>query len=263
VSLSGIYVGDVSHRRFRPKPHFLRYRIFQLVVDLDELPALDRSLRLFAWNRPGVFTLNDRDHGQKGQGPIRQFVQAALAEAGLTCACGKILMQTMPRVLGFVFNPITVYYCHALDGSLAAIIYEVHNTFGQRHSYVAPCQTAPGGVVAQSCGKTFHVSPFMGMEMTYAFRVKPPAETVTTVIRGLDRATGDAIIHASFAGARRELTDGALLRLLLIFPFMTLGVVAAIHLEALKLLLKGLRLRPAPPAPARPVTVAAMGAESF
>jgi DUF1365 family protein len=264
VSASAIYVGEVTHRRFRPKQHFLRYGVFQVVVDIDELAAEDRRLRLFAHNRPGVFSIRDRDHGHLSAGSIRDFAETALAEAGVDLAGGRILMQCMPRVLGFVFNPITLYYCHDADGHLAAMIYEVHNTFGQRHSYVAPCAPRPGDgqdpkSVAQSCAKTFHVSPFMGMEMTYAFVVRPPGETVATVIRGSDRASGEALIHATFTGARREMTDGHLLRLLLAYPLMTLGVVAAIHFEALKLALKGLRLRPKPPSPSGPVTVAAAG----
>jgi DUF1365 family protein len=252
---SAIYVGEVAHRRFTPRSHFLRYRIFQLVLDLDELEGLTRTLRLFGFNGRAVFSVRDRDHGHRRGQSIRGFVQEALTEAGIELAHGRILMQTMPRVFGFVFNPITLYYCHAPDGRLAAMVYEVHNTFGQRHAYVATCGEADVGTIAQSCGKTFHVSPFMGMEMSYAFRIRPPTETVATIIRGLDLASGEAIIHASFTGVRRDLTDGQLARLLVTFPFMTLGVVAAIHLEAFKLALKGLRLRPAPPAPCAPVTV--------
>ncbi len=262
MNASAIYVGEVTHRRFRPKRHFLRYRVFQVVVDLDELTAEDRRLRLFAYNRPGVFSIRDRDHGHLSGGSIRAYVEAALSDAGVDLAGGRILMQCMPRVLGFVFNPITLFYCHDADGRLTAMIYEVHNTFGERHSYVAPLALRPGDEpelqsVAQSCGKTFHVSPFMGMEMTYDFVVRPPGERVATVIRGSDRTSGQALIHATFAGSRREMTDGHLLGLLLAYPLMTLGVVAAIHVEALKLAFKGLRLWPKPPAPGGPVTVAA------
>jgi DUF1365 family protein len=254
-ALSAIYVGEVTHRRFAPKRHFLRYRIFQLVLDLDDLAGLDRRLRLFGFNRFGVFGVRDRDHGLGEGGTIRGFVEGVLAEAGVDLGGGRIMMQTMPRVLGFVFNPITLFYCHARDGRLAAMVYEVHNTFGQRHAYVATCGQARGAVIAQACAKAFHVSPFMGMEMTYAFRVRAPADTVATIIRGADLATGEPMIHASFAGTRRDLTDGQLARLLVTFPFMTLGVVAAIHFEALKLSLKGLRLLPAPPTPKAAVTV--------
>ncbi len=259
---SGVYVGHVTHRRFAPTRHFLRYRIFQMVLDLDDLPRLDRALRLFGFNRWGIFSVRDRDHGRRRGQSIRGFVEEALAEANIDLGGGRILMLTMPRILGFVFNPITLFYCHAPDGRLAAMVYEVHNTFGQRHAYVAACRDDPGEPIAQACGKTFHVSPFMDMTMAYAFRILPPGERVATIIRGLDLATGKPIIHASFTGARRELCDRELARLLASFPFMTLGVVAAIHLEAVKLALKGLRLRPAPPAPSSPVTVGAPVSEA-
>jgi hypothetical protein len=246
----------VSHRRFAPKTHALSYRIFQLVVDLDEAKALDRRLRLFSFNRAGLFSLHDADHGDGHGESIVQFVGRTLSSAGVEGADGRILIQCMPRILGFVFNPLTLYYCHSAQGALAAIIYEVHNTFGERHCYVAPVKERAGeGPVRHACAKAFHVSPFLGMDISYAFRVVPPGERVLTVVRGID-PQGSPVIHASFVGERRELTDRALLAAFLAYPLMTAGVVAAIHFEALKLWLKGLRLWPRPPSPATPVTLA-------
>jgi DUF1365 family protein len=134
------------------------------------------------------------------------------------------------------------------------MIYEVHNTFGQRHSYVIPVAPEGEGLARQSCGKAFHVSPFMGMDMRYHFTIGAPGETVSTVIQGVG-PHGEPLIFAGFRGARRPLSDGQLLRLFVTYPLMTLKVTAAIHIEAVKLLLKGLRLRPAPPTPPGPVTL--------
>jgi DUF1365 family protein len=133
------------------------------------------------------------------------------------------------------------------------MVYEVNNTFGQRHCYVIQGSEGPDGVIRQSCAKAFHVSPFMDMAMTYEFAMTAPGETVRTVVDGRD-GRGELIINASFAGRRRELTDANLLRALGAFPLMTLKVVAAIYFEAARLWLKGLRLRPGT-TPSGPVTV--------
>jgi len=255
----GLYVGEVVHERFAPRRHRLNYRIFQMLIDIDAAPLLAKRLKFFSYNRPGLFSLHDKDHGDRSGRPLRAFAEESLQQAGLVPPGGQILIQCMPRVLGYVFNPLTLFYCHDDQGRLAAMIYEVHNTFGQRHSYVIPVAEDEGaphdaGKVRQSCGKVFHVSPFMGMDMSYNFTIAAPGENVSTVIQGLG-ADGKPLIFAGFKGARRPLSDGQLLRLFVTYPLMTLKVTAAIHLEAVKLLLKGLRLRPAPPAPTRPVTL--------
>ncbi len=255
----GLYVGEVIHERFAPRRHRLSYRIFQLLIDIDATPALAKRLRLFSHNRPGLFSLYDKDHGDGSGRSLRAFAEDALSAAGVAPPGGQILIQCMPRVLGYVFNPLTLFYCHDAEGRLAAMIYEVHNTFGQRHSYVIPVSLAEGGPdgarsTRQSCGKAFHVSPFMGMDMSYHFTIGAPGETVSTVIQGLD-ADGKPLIFAGFKGARRPLSDGQLLRLFVAYPLMTLKVTGAIHLEAIKLLLKGLRLQPAPRPPPGPVTL--------
>ena len=144
-----------------------------------------------------------------------------------------------------------MFFCHAADGKLQAIIYEVNNTFGQRHAYVLPAQG--GELVAQECGKEFHVSPFLDMALRYRFRIIPPNEDVAIGIQVLD-AHG-IILTASFAGARKALTDGAILRAVLAAPVQGAKVLAGIHWEALRLWMKGLTLRPEPPKPASPVSI--------
>jgi uncharacterized protein len=250
--VSALYDGAVVHRRFRPRAHRLRYRLFQLLIDLDELPALDRGLRLFGHNRPAVFSLHDRDHGDGAGRPLRGQIEALLARAGLDAGGGPIRLLSMPRVLGYVFNPLSLYYCHRADGELAAVVLEVSNTFGERHFYAAAAQR---GAARSGCAKALFVSPFLSMDMTYDFRLAAPGESAEVAILGRE-AGGAPLIFARFAGRRRALTDAALLHAFLAHPLMTLKVIAAIHLEALRLLAKGLRLHPKPTPPPRAVTVA-------
>jgi DUF1365 family protein len=251
--VSGLYTGVVAHVRLRPRRHRLRYRVFMLLLDLDELAALDRGLRLLAHNRAGLLGFFDRDHADGAPGVLKAKIEARLAAAGLDMAGGPIRLLSMPRMLGFVFNPISVYFCHRPDGSLGAMLYEVSNTFGQRHSYLIPVGPGAEQPIEQHCDKRLFVSPFLRMDMAYRFRVTPPGEQTAIFIDGRD---GEGpLITASFAGRRSELTDGAILKAVLAHPLLTLTVVAAIHWEALKLLLKGVSLRKRPPPPEDPVTV--------
>jgi hypothetical protein len=252
AATSALYAGSVSHRRYSPKPHKLRYAMFQLLLDLDEAPSLARRLRLFSVNRFNIFSHYDRDHGEGRHGALRAWVDGTLADAGMPIRGGRVLLLCMPRMLGHVFNPLSIYYCYRPGGELMAMIYEVNNTFGQRHCYVIEADGS-GGVIHQSCPKALHVSPFMDMTMTYDFELSEPSRTIRTGVSGRD-ARGDLIIATVFAGVRRELTDGALVRALIGYPLLTLKVVAAIHFEAAKLWFKGLKLKPTPPPPG-PVTV--------
>lgn len=230
---SALYAGIVMHARLRPKRHRLRYRVFSLLLDLDELDGLSRSMRLFGHNRAALFSFHDKDHGA-GDGALRQWVSAQLDAAGIALEAPRIEMLCYPRILGYVFNPLTVYFCHD-GGDLRAILYEVHNTFGERRTYVIPVDGA--GTVAQSCAKEMYVSPFVPMQCDYRFTIDPPADKVLVRIDETDEA--GLFLTASFAGERRELDDAALLRALLAYPLMTLKVTAAIHWEALKLWAKG------------------------
>lgn len=249
---SGLYRGVVVHARTRPRQHRLRYRIFMTLLDLDELPRLDRSLRLFGHNRPGLIGFHDKDHLSGGP-DLKGEVAQLLARAGIDIDGGAIHLLCMPRVLGFVFNPISVYFCHRRDGTPAAMLYEVNNTFGQRHVYLIPVEPSADGVIVQTCAKALHVSPFMDMAMRYRFRTTPPGDEAVLTIDGDD--SHGPLIATAFHGRRQALTDSAILKAFAAHPLLSLTVLAAIHWEAVKLLLKGLKLRDSVPAPANPVTI--------
>ena len=236
---SALYVGAVTHTRLRPRRHRLRYRALWLLAELDELPALHARLRLFSHNRFNLFALHDRDHGDGGG--MRAHVERLLAAERIPFDGGRVLLLTMPRVLGYVFNPLSVYFCHARDGRLVALVYEVRNTFGGMHTYAMPV-TTQDGAIRQICRKRFYVSPFMPMDLDYNFRVLPPCERVTIAIAAHD-AQGP-MLAATLSGERRALGDPTLARLFLTHPLLTLKVIAGIHWEAAKMFAKGLRPSP-------------------
>lgn len=260
VSRSCLYFGHVIHRRLRPRVHHLRYRVFSLYADLDELPALGRTLPLFSHNRFNVFSFHDQDFGDGSGTPLRAWVERQLAAAGIALGGGHIGLLCYPRLFGYAFNPLSVFFCYAADGTLTAILYEVHNTFKQKHTYLIRVTQGAGEVIRQRCEKAFYVSPFIPMAGVYEFRVRPAGENVLIAITESDQE--GPLLHALFAGERRALTTGRLAATLFTHPLMTLKVIVGIHWEALRLWLKRIPLvtRPAPPAVA--VSVVASGAVS-
>jgi DUF1365 family protein len=235
---STLYAGPVTHQRLRPMRHRLRYRVFSLLLDLDELPALDRQLRWFSLERFNLFSFHRRDHGDGSAMPLRAQIELQLALTGLAPG-GRIELLCTPRMLGHQFNPLSVYFCHRPGGGLQAIVYEVHNTFGERHSYLIPLHepVAPGKTIVQHCAKALYVSPFLGPAMRYEFRVEAPhADALSLGISAND--AGGPVLVAHYAARGRALDDRALLGLCLSHPLIGLKVVAAIHWEALRLWLK-------------------------
>ncbi len=235
---SALYAGGVMHQRLRPRRHRLKRRVFWLLLDLAEIDGLARRLRLFSRNRWNLLAFFDRDHGDGSGRPLRDQVEARMAAIGVDLQGGAIRLLTMPRVLGYVFNPISVYYCHGPDGRLAALSYEVTSTFGERRWYdLAVAPDEGNGLFRQTCAKTLYVSPFLDMEIQYRFHGGAPADRVALTVRCDDPA--GPVLNATLWGERRPLEDRTLLRAAAGYPFMTLGVVAAIHWEALILWLKG------------------------
>jgi uncharacterized protein len=236
--MNALYTGRVMHNR--PGKHRLCYRVFMLALDLDDLSSLGARLKLFAHNRAALTALFDRDHCDRIDGPLKPQVEAKLRAAGIGWDGGRIVLLTMPRLFNYVFNPLSVYFCWRRDGSLAALVHEVSNTFGEQHCYVLTARTDASSVVEQSCIKEFFVSPFLEMDLRYEFRVRVPEENVSVVMI-VRRRNGDIALTATFAGTRRTLTDANLLRAWAGNPLMTLKVIAGIHWEALKMWIKGVR----------------------
>lgn len=249
---SALFPGHVTHARFKPKVHKLAYRIYSLLLDLDELDALDKKLRLFSVDRFNLFSFHRRDRGDRSAVGLRQQVETAMAAAGLPVDGGPIRLLTMPRLLGWAFNPLSVFFCYGQDMSLRAILWEVDNTFGERHSYLIPVETDGAMEIVQRCDKAFYVSPFMDMDLRYVFRVIPPGDRLKIVIETFD--SEGAVLTARHLARRVELTDRALLKAFFAIPFLTLKVVGGIHWEALKIWLKGVRLRKRPLPPSDPVS---------
>lgn len=247
--IAHLYFGKVMHARLKPVGHRFSYRVASMLVDIERLDGLSGLSRLISHNRFNLFSVHDRDLGAADGTPLRSHVEALLRQAGHPSDGGRILLLTYPRVLGFVFNPLSVYWCYARDGSLSALIYEVRNTFGERHTYVAPVaagEIGPEGV-KQARDKLFYVSPFIDMAMRYHFRLRPPGDTVA--VRILETDSDGPLLAATFSGSRQALTTAALLKTFFALPFLTFKIVAGIHFEAARLWLKGVRFhsRPAPP----------------
>ncbi len=235
---AALYWGKVMHARWRPVQHRFTYRVMSLLIDLDRLDEADRQSPLFGVNRRAVFSFHERDHGEgKGAG-LGDYVRRLAAERGIDLSGGRVLLLCYPRILGYVFNPLSIYFCYGASGEPALLIYEVRNTFGEIHSYVLPVQeAAAGGAIRQSQAKQFYVSPFMAMETHYRFSVSPPQQDVK--VRILQSSAQGPMFAAAFCGRRRALTSRVLLAALVGLPFLTLKVIAAIHWEAMRLWLKG------------------------
>jgi len=250
--ISSIYEGRVFHQRHRPRKHRLNYRVFSLLIDLDELPGLDRDLKTFGYNRFNVLSFWDKDHGPGDGRPLRPYIGELLAKTGIDIGEGRVGLLCYPRYFGYVFNPLSVYYCHDETERLRAMIYEVSNTFGERHSYLVETEDRGNTVIRQSCAKNFHVSPFIAMEADYHFHVTKPGDKLTLLIDQTDK--DGALLKAGFSGRRRALNDASLIGVVVRHPLMTLKVVAGIHWEALKLWSKGVKILTRPEAPAESVT---------
>lgn len=252
---SALYVGHVMHVRPGVHRHRFRYRVVSLLLDLDELGELDRRLAIFSVERPNLFGFRNRDHGARDGSALRPWIEAAFADAGRPLDGGRILVLCFPRVLGYVFNPLTVYWGYHPDGRLAGVLYEVKNTFGDQHGYLIPADPdrRPGAPLIQTADKCFHVSPFLPMEGGYRFRLDEPGERLRVLIRLVGPDGADRLI-ATQTGVRQELTDARLLASLATHPWNTVKVTAGIHWEALRLWRKGAPFHDRPDPPATPVS---------
>lgn len=250
---SSAYVGHVVHARKRPRAHRLRYSVFYLLLDLDELPALGSTLGLFGYNRPGVFSFHERDHGPRDGSSLRDWVDAQLAQAGIAIPGGQVKLLCLPRILGYVFNPISVFYCFDREGRFKAALYEVSNTFHETHTYLLPVADTDAEIVHHSFDKKLYVSPFIPMACRYDIALRNPDEHASIAIRERD-AEGD-LLAATFHGRQTALSDRFLAATFVRFPLLTLKVMVGIHWDALKLWIKRTPVFRHPPQPPHPVSI--------
>ncbi len=241
---AALYVGDVMHARLKPIGHRFSYRVMSLLIDLDRLDEANRQSPLFGVNRAALYSFNEADHGARDGSPLRAHVQRCGAERGIDLTGGRVLLLCYPRLLGYTFNPLSVYFGYRADGELALMIYEVRNTFGDIHPYVLPLQPdqLSDAGIRQQQEKLLYVSPFIEMAMRYHFRVSPPDQSIK--LRILETDDNGPLLAATFNGRRRALNTRQLLRAFFAFPLVTFKIMAAIHWEALRLWLKGARLVP-------------------
>ncbi|WP_422363276.1 DUF1365 domain-containing protein [Pyruvatibacter mobilis] len=233
-----LYFGRVMHARSRPRTHRFIYRVFSMLIDIDRVQEAGRRSRLFSIDRFNLFSFHRKDHGPRDGSSLRAHIVSLLTEAGIS-EPRHIRLLCYPRILGYVFNPLSVYYCYDAQARLTTLVYQVHNTFGDVHSYVAPVQAPErdGRIVRQSRDKNLHVSPFVGMAATYDFALDDPAERIAIHIRESDE--NGPFLLATFDGEARPFTTRSLATAFVIYPLMTVKVMAAIHFEALRLWLKG------------------------
>ncbi|MGD9573567.1 MAG: DUF1365 family protein [Thermoleophilia bacterium] len=235
---SALYEGTLMHARTRPARNVFRYPVCFYALDLDELPALDRRLTLFGYNRRAPLSLRDGDHLGDPARPVKENVVAFLAAGGIDLAGGRVTLLTNLRVFGYVFNPVSYFYCWTGDGALAAIVAEVSNTFGERHPYLltAENRVKAGARLVYEHPKALHVSPFFGMDQHYRFSFTEPGASVHAGVGIVEG--GERPFRAELTGTRRPLTDAGLARALVRHPLMSQQVTALIHWQAVKLFMK-------------------------
>jgi len=231
---SALYTGTLMHSRRAPMRNVFRYPLCSFLLDLDELPELERRLALFSVNGPNVVTLHDADHFEGG--PLKQSVVDFAGDTEVE----RVLMLAQLRVLGYVFNPVTFYWLYRGGGSLACMVAELHNTFGERHPELL---RGPG--LAYEHEKHLHVSPFFGLDQSYEYLFSEPGDQVFARIHV--RENGSRPLTAVLHGRRRELTNRNLATALVRYPVMPHRVTTLIHWQALKLWRKGVSFHHKPP----------------
>lgn len=236
---SCLYAGTVMHARRSPRVHRFRHGLFLVHLDLDELDELDRNLRLFSRNRSNLYEFRDSDHlpppaGQTSAGGVRSALVAWLGAEGVAVPDdARISLLTLPRVLGYVFNPVSFYFVHTADGTPLTAVAEVGNTFGEMKPYVVPPDPAGGGF-RRVVPKEFYVSPFSDLDLRFDFRLQPPGESLELAVDDL-AADGSEVLISRLEGRRLPLDDATLLRLTGRYPLVTIRVITLIHWHALRL----------------------------
>ena len=231
---SCIYNGVVTHKRFKPVKHFLKYKTFSFFIDLDEIEKLDKNNIIFSFNKFNIFSFYNRDHGDRDGKSLKNWVMDNLIKFKISENINKIKLLCYPRIFGYVFNPLSIFYCYQ-DEKLKVIFYEVKNTFNEQHTYIF--RVNDSNIVTQKCKKKFYVSPFMNMDTYYSFKLLNPDEKLSVTIEQTDKK--DTILTAVQTGERKDFNLKQLAVNFFRYPLMTIKIISAIHFEALLLWKKG------------------------
>ena len=234
---SSIYNGTVIHKRFKPKVHFFKYKVFSLLIDLSELNVLEKKINFFSHNSFNLISFFDKDHGERDGSSLIDWVKKNLKENNILFEDIKIKLLCYPRILGYVFNPLSVFYVYDKKDDLISILYEVKNTFGEQHTYIFKVKN--NNILQHSCSKKFHVSPFIEMNCNYFFKILKPGEKISVIIDQYQ--LNEKLLYASQDGKRADFTSRELIKSYLKHPLMTFKIISAIHFEAFKLWAKGIR----------------------
>ena len=234
---SCIYNGEVTHTRFKPVRHFLKYKTFSFFIDLDEIEKLDKDIKIFSYNKFNIFSFYDKDHGDRDGKNLKVWVLDNLKKFNIDENINNVKLLCYPRIFGYVFNPLSVFFVYDHNENLISILYEVKNTFGEQHTYIF--RVEKNNMLQHNCFKKFHVSPFIEMNCNYFFRILKPSEKISVIIDQYQQ--NEKILFASQEGKRVDFTTIELLKSYIKHPLMTFKIISAIHFEAFKLWLKGIR----------------------
>ena len=238
IKNSSIYNGTVIHKRFKPKVHFFKYKVFSILIDISEINLLHKNLKIFSHNRFNIISFYDADHGPRDGTSVKEWVIKNLKDNQIDTKDIKIKLLCYPRIFGFVFNPLSVFFIYNKKSELISILYEVKNTFDEQHTYIFKNRENEN-LIIHTCKKKFHVSPFIEMNCTYFFKILKPGDKISVIIDQYDEE--GKLLYASQDGSRIDLNNKNLFLSYLKHPLMTFKIIAAIHFEAFKLWIKGIK----------------------
>ena len=238
IKNSYIYTGNVIHKRFKPKIHSFNYSVFSLLIDLSEINLLHKTLKIFSYNKLNIISFFDKDHGARDGSSLKDWVLDNLKKNNIDTNDVQIKLLCYPRIFGYVFNPLSIFYIYNNNSNLISILYEVKNTFGEQHTYIFKTNTNRN-LIQHVCKKKFHVSPFIEMDCIYFFRLMKPGKKISVIIDQNDK--DGKILYASQDGVRSEISNANFVKSYLKHPLMTFKIILAIHFEAFKLWSKGIK----------------------
>ena len=238
IKNSFIYSGNVVHKRFKPKIHYFKYKVFSLLIDLSEIELIDKRLKIFSFNKFNIISFYNKDHGARDGSFIKDWVINNLKKNNINTKDIQIKLLCYPRIFGYVFNPLSVFYIYDKNLNLISILYEVKNTFGEQHAYIFKTDITHN-LLQHMCKKKFHVSPFIEMNCVYFFRLLKPGNKISIIIDQNDE--DGKILYASQDGVKSELTNVNLIKSYLKHPLMTFKIILAIHFEAFRIWIKGIK----------------------